>query len=712
MMTNSNDNRTTSFFDHYIGNYRLLRLLGQGAFASVYLGEHRYLKRLAAVKVLRTVLNNRDKERFLEEARLLANLSHAHIVRVFEFAVAQRVSHARGRKFTEYIPYLIMDFAPGGSLRALYPAGSCLSIDVVVGYIKQIATALQYAHDNGVIHRDVKPENCLFDEQQEIMLSDFGLALFAPTPNLLSTQQMEGTLPYAAPEQLRGKPGFASDQYSLAVIAYEWLCGHRPFEGEEVEIIMQHISSPPPRLRSKNLAISQAVEEVILKALEKDPQQRYPSVLAFARALEHANQRSPYDGSPYDHAAKIFPPDSGQKDRLAWSFSPKLEVKPVYVRETNRRHAGEKIYAPPVKQRQATRLRKDRRQLQWSHSSSPWWRKKRIPLIIGIMAFILILGSSGTFSLKSAISPSVPPVKARPTVIQIPATALSPPLATADFTVKPPTIHGMTQVADDTAFEGDHAALGAGQQIVVDFFLPNSPGSEKPKPVSIIITALVARSGNNHGYAPMDIYCNGHALVQNFTIPGEGFQSNETSIQIPPGLLVQGKNEIKLLIISAALSEFWLYRMGISMALPSTASVANFTVNPTSVHGMTLETNETAFGEDHAALDIGRQVVADFFFPDSPMSGKSMPMSIIITALVARLGNNHGYAPITLYCNGHALVQDFTIPGEGFQPNEISFQIPPGLLVQGKNEMKLLVSTRSHSILWLYSIGIRQGTLY
>src|SRR5437588_4825981 len=140
-----------------IGNYRLLRLLGRGGFASVYLGEHRYLKRLSAIKVLRTVLlNEQDKERFLKEARLLANLSHPHIVRVYEFEVARRVSRAGDGKFTEYTPYLAMDFAPGGSLRALYPVGSCFFTKEAVGYIKQIAAALQYAHDNGIIHRDVK----------------------------------------------------------------------------------------------------------------------------------------------------------------------------------------------------------------------------------------------------------------------------------------------------------------------------------------------------------------------------------------------------------------------------------------------------------------------------------------------------------------------------------------------------------------------------
>jgi serine/threonine protein kinase len=285
----------TDYSGQRFGNYRLIRLLGSGGLASVYLGEHVYLQRPAAIKVLHTILDEQDKERFLEEAKLLANLSHRHIVRVLEFAVTTKSIKIQDRKITEHIPIIIMDYVPGGNLRSLYPGGSCLFFDTVVDYIQQTASALQYAHDQGIIHRDIKPENLLLNERQEIMLSDFGLALFAPSPQLLSTQQMAGTLPYTAPEQLQGKPEFASDQYSLAVIAYEWLCGRRPFEGEELEIIMQHISSPPLSLRSLNSAIPAPVEEVVLKGLAKDPRQRYSSVQEFAHALMLASTASTFD---------------------------------------------------------------------------------------------------------------------------------------------------------------------------------------------------------------------------------------------------------------------------------------------------------------------------------------------------------------------------------------------------------------------------------
>src|SRR5205814_3526759 len=137
------------------------------------------------------------------------------------------------------------DYAPGGTARQRHPIGSSLSLSKTVDDIKQVAAALQYAHNYNLIHRDVKPENILFDPQQQLLLSDFGLALFTPSPELLSTQELAGTLPYIAPEQLRGRPTFASDQYALGVITYEWLCGRRPFEGSQWEIIQHHLSTPP-----------------------------------------------------------------------------------------------------------------------------------------------------------------------------------------------------------------------------------------------------------------------------------------------------------------------------------------------------------------------------------------------------------------------------------------------------------------------------------
>src|SRR5437660_809216 len=262
-----------------LGNYRLTRLLGRGGFADVYLGEHLYLKNRAALKVLRTSLADEDVEHFLAESQTLARLAHPNIVRVLDFAVEQG------------IPFLVMEYAPRGTMRQHHPRGSCLSLETTTAYVKQAAAALQYAHKHNVIHRDIKPENILLASHQQVLLSDFGLALFSPVPELLSTQEMSGTLPYMAPEQIRGRPRFTSDQYSLGIVVYEWLCGVRPFEGSAWQIINQHLSASPPPLREKDPSLPKAVEEVVLKALAKDPEQRYVSMQRFAQALEQASQQ-------------------------------------------------------------------------------------------------------------------------------------------------------------------------------------------------------------------------------------------------------------------------------------------------------------------------------------------------------------------------------------------------------------------------------------
>src|SRR5229473_1918454 len=265
-----------------LGNYRLLRLLGRGGFAEVYLGQHIYLNSQAALKVLQIALNDEDIEHFAKEARTLASLTHPHIIRVLDYAVENGT------------PFLVMEYAANGTLRQRHPHGTRLPVETIISYVRQVASALQYAHDQRLIHRDIKPENMLLGSTGEILLSDFGLAMPASHTVDQSTQAMEisfaGTTPYLAPEQLQGKPQPASDQYSLAVVVYEWLCGKRPFNGSPLEIAMQHISAPPPPLHEQVAGISPSIEETVMRALAKDPQERFASVQDFATALERAYQ--------------------------------------------------------------------------------------------------------------------------------------------------------------------------------------------------------------------------------------------------------------------------------------------------------------------------------------------------------------------------------------------------------------------------------------
>jgi serine/threonine protein kinase len=260
------------------GNYRIIQFLGRGGFADVYLGQHLFLKTQAAIKVLRTQLAEDDQEDFLKEAQMIAQLLHPNIVRVLEF----------GKKQDTDILFLVMDYAPHSSLRTRHKKGSLVSAPDVVPYVTQIAAALQYAHTAKLIHRDVKPENMLVGQNGTILLSDFGIAMSAPNTQSIHLEDVIGSLPYMAPEQWRGQPRFASDQYSLATCVYEWLTGGRPFKGSSSDIVAQLLSAEPLQLRSKNAQISPLVEHVVMKALSKEPKERYSSVEEFAQAFEQA----------------------------------------------------------------------------------------------------------------------------------------------------------------------------------------------------------------------------------------------------------------------------------------------------------------------------------------------------------------------------------------------------------------------------------------
>jgi tetratricopeptide (TPR) repeat protein len=268
-----------------LGNYRLVSLLGQGGYAEVYLGQHVRLSLQAAIKVLHAHLSEREAEHFSQEAQIIARLSHPSIVRVFDYDVQ------------EGVPFLVMDYAPGGSLRRRYPRGSQVALPLLVSSVKQVAAALQYAHEQQVIHRDIKPENMLLGRREEVLLSDFGLAALSHSSGSLSTKEAVGTLAYMAPEQIEGWPRAASDQYALGVVVYEWLCGSRPFEGSATEVLVQQLTMPPPPLHERVSPISHELEQVVLRALAKDPKERFDSVAAFAEALETASQTGHTSGA-------------------------------------------------------------------------------------------------------------------------------------------------------------------------------------------------------------------------------------------------------------------------------------------------------------------------------------------------------------------------------------------------------------------------------
>jgi len=275
-----------------IGQYRLIRRIGQGGFGTVYVGEHITLKTPAAIKILPSELSREEVDKFLAQVRIASTFNHPHIIRILAFGEENAT------------PFLVMDYAPNGSLRELHPRGTQLPLTTIVSYVKQSADALQYIHDQNMIHRDIKPHNMLLGPNHEILLSDFGIAVSSESKGYRrqKVQEFEGTILYAAPEQIRGRSRFASDQYALGVLVYEWLSGSCPFYGTVEEVASQHTLVPPPPLREKLPTISPAIEQVVLKALAKDVDKRFESVQAFAIALERASrleQASKRQSTPY-----------------------------------------------------------------------------------------------------------------------------------------------------------------------------------------------------------------------------------------------------------------------------------------------------------------------------------------------------------------------------------------------------------------------------
>lgn len=354
-----------------IGNYRLVRLLGQGGFAEVYLGEHVYLKTFAAIKLLEARLAQNEMDRFLTEAQTIARLRHPAIVRLLEFGVEGSM------------PYLVMEYAPNGSLRQWHPRGTQLAPAAVLTYTRQVAEALQYAHEERLIHRDVKPENMLLGQRGEVLLSDFGIATMAHSSRSQAIQDVAGTVAYMAPEQIQGQARPASDQYSLAVVVYEWLSGSHPFEGTFTEVVSQHIMKPPPPLSAKVPDISPALEEVVLLALAKDPKDRFASVLDFAQALELASKQKSEPLSRAVLAPLLNQPPttrvSGPLGVAAPAVDPGAETEVLPLQPTQLPPAEPDMFKTVPQPPQPTR------------KPGAWWLK---PLLV-MLGVILVVAGSG-----------------------------------------------------------------------------------------------------------------------------------------------------------------------------------------------------------------------------------------------------------------------------------------------------------------------------
>lgn len=259
------------------GEYDLLRELGRGGMAVVYLAWDRELARHVAIKVLRPELTGEPtmSQRFLQEARTAANLdAHPNVVRVY------RATEARGLR------YFVMRYVDGCSLEQLLTATGPLPPDLAAYVLDEVALALQYAHERGVVHRDVKPANILLDRQGGVAVTDFGIAKVADADRLTGTGFGFGTPHYMSPEQWRTEAMTpASDQYALGVVAYQTVAGAVPFDGTHYEVQERHLRAEPPALGALRPGVPAALRAVIEVMLAKRPADRFPNLGSVSVAL-------------------------------------------------------------------------------------------------------------------------------------------------------------------------------------------------------------------------------------------------------------------------------------------------------------------------------------------------------------------------------------------------------------------------------------------
>jgi len=269
--------------------YEIVKSIGEGGMANVYLANDTILERKVAIKVLRGDLSADDKfiRRFEREAQSVSNLSHPNIVEVYDVGVEDN-QH-----------YIVMEYIEGKTLKQLLKKRESLTLTEVIDIMTQLTDGMAHAHESYIIHRDIKPQNIMIEDNGLIKITDFGIAMALNATQLTQTNSVMGSVHYLPPEQASGKGAtIKSDIYSLGILMYELLTGNVPFKGDNaVEIALKHMKDKIPSIRKQDPSIPQAVENILLKAAAKNPRNRYDSVREmhedFLHCLdeEHANDK-------------------------------------------------------------------------------------------------------------------------------------------------------------------------------------------------------------------------------------------------------------------------------------------------------------------------------------------------------------------------------------------------------------------------------------
>lgn len=438
-----------------LGRYQLIRMIGHGGMGEVWLGSDPRLQRQVAIKTLPPT-NRDDQEfaaRFEREAQALAALNHPHILPVHDYG---HQSLPNGRVIT----YIVMPYVSGGSLADRIKEHNnrhvLMPLQGIFAHLAQAAEAIDYAHEQGLIHRDIKPANMLLRNDNWLLLADFGIArILSGSGQLTQTGVGIGTPEYMAPEQAHGKAVPASDNYSLAVLAYQFFTGRVPFKADTgYATTIQHMTLSPPPPRQINPAISMATERILLQGLEKDPARRPPSNKAFVAALQDSINAPAY------HLANeptYLPPEANTafgttpaNPQAQWATS--VNHQQTTLANTKGMEAMDQL-APYNRQTPAPA------QSQSAGSRPPAFSRRNLMLGGGVAALVVVGGGLGAWALSSQQKPKTPPPPGKASTIlpaaAPPAAADAPYLTLQAHTQKvtslvwQPKQHTLTSIGDD-----------------------------------------------------------------------------------------------------------------------------------------------------------------------------------------------------------------------------------------------------------------------
>lgn len=343
--------------------YEIIKTIGEGGMANVYLANDTILERNVAIKVLRGDLSNDEKfiRRFKREALSVSNLSHPNIVEVYDV----------GEEDGNY--YIVMEYIEGKTLKQLLQKRGALTLTEVLDIMSQLTDGLAHAHEAYIIHRDIKPQNIMIEDNGLIKITDFGIATAINSTQLTQTNSVMGSVHYLPPEQANGKGStIKSDIYSLGILMYELLSGSVPFKGDTaVEIALKHMKEKLPSIRKQNPTIPQSVENIILKATAKNPKNRYDNVREMYTDLQTAMERQ-------------------NEKRLVYEF-PENDLE-----ET-------KVIAPVPKEPKVSAVDKplDKKEDLDNSFIEEKGEKNKLPIILAAVLLVILIALAGVYLLIS-----------------------------------------------------------------------------------------------------------------------------------------------------------------------------------------------------------------------------------------------------------------------------------------------------------------------